>query len=119
MKVFTTTRGSCSTTWPRPTPSARLAPVEMQRPAAGDVGAGPGQRLELARGDHLGQHHRDGLERLDLLLGIDALGPVLHHQHAERLAAAQDRHAEEGVVDLLARLGLVGEGGVVLRVGQS
>ena len=34
------------------------------------------------------------------------------------LPAAQDRHAEEGVVDLLAGLRLVGEGRVVLRVGE-
>ena len=92
---------------------------QMQRPAAGDVGAGPGERLQLARGDHLGEHHRRGQQRLDLLLGIDAVRPVLHDEHAERLAGAQHRHAEEGVVDLLAGLGPVGEGRVVLGVGRG
>ena len=79
----------------------------MQR----DVVAGPHDRLQLARGDHLGEQHRGDLQRLDLLLGIGAARAVLHDEHAERVAAAQDRHAEEGVVDFLARLRLVGEAG--------
>ena len=77
---------------------------EVQRPAGGGLGAGLGDGRELARGDHLGEHHRGGLQRLLFLLGIGAPRPVLHHQHAERIAGAQDRHAEEGVVDLFAGL---------------
>ena len=46
------------------------------------------------------------------------MGAVLHDEDAERVAGAQHGHAEEGLVDLLARLRLVGEGGVRLRVGQ-
>ena len=79
---------------------------------------GGDERLQFAARDHLGEQHGGGLEHLDLFFGIDAAGPVLHHQHAERVAAAQDRHAEEGLVDLLAGLRLVGEGRMGLRVRQ-
>ena len=93
-------------------------PVELQRAARGRLGAGLGERGELARGDHLGEHHRGGLQRLVFLLGIGALRAVLHHQHAERVAGAQDRHAEEGVIDLFAGLRPEGEGRMALRVGE-
>ncbi len=56
-------------------------------------------------------HHRGGFERLDLVLAIVCgLRAVLHDQNAERAAGAQHRHAEEGVIDLFARLRQVGEG---------
>jgi hypothetical protein len=51
-------------------------------------------------------------------LGIGAPRAVLHDQHAERIAGAQHRHAEEGVVDLLAGLRPIGERRVVLRFRQ-
>ncbi len=81
-------------------------------------GAGAGERGQLAGGDHLRQHHRGGLERLFFFLGIGPPRPVLHHQHAERIAGAQDRHAEERVVDLFAGLRAIGEGRVRLGFGQ-
>ena len=49
---------------------------------------------------------------------IGAPRPVLHDEHPDRRAAAQHRHAEEGLVDFFARLGLVGKGRMMLRVGQ-
>ena len=113
-----TTRGSCSTTWPSAMPSDRIAPVFCSGVPRGRLRPGLRQRGELARGDHLGEHHRGGLQRLDLFLDIGALGAVLHHEHAERVAGAQDRHAEEGVVDFFAGLRAVGEGRVALRVVQ-
>ena len=73
---------------------------------------------EAARGDRLGEHHGGGLERLDLLVAILTLGAVLNREHADRVAAAQDRHAAERVVDFLAGLGPVGERRVMLRVGE-
>ena len=82
------------------------------------LGAGRGERGQFAGGDHLGQHHGGGLQRLHLLLGIGAPRAVLHDEHAERVAGAQDRHAKEGVVDLFARFRPVGEGRMRLRVGQ-
>ncbi len=90
----------------------------VQRMPRRGLGAGLGQRGQFARGDHLRQHHGGGLQRLDLFLDIGALGAVLHHQHAERVAGAQDRHAEEGVVDFFAGLRAERERGVVLRVAQ-
>ena len=95
----------------------RLA-LEVKRPPRGRLGAGRRQRRQLAGGDHLREHHRRGLQRLDFLLRIGAPGAVLHHQHAERVAGAQDRHAEEGVVDFLAGFRPVGIGRMRLRVGQ-
>ncbi len=88
------------------------------RPPCGGGGLGA-EPVELARGDHLREHHGGGLERLDLLLGIDPVGLVLDGEDAERVARPQERHAEEGVVDLLARLRPVGEGRVGLRVRQG
>ena len=93
-------------------------PLQRHRTANGDRRALGRDALQFARGDHLGEQHRRRLQRLDLLLGIGAPRPVLHDQHADRRAAAQDRHAEEGLIDLLAGLRLVGEGRMVLRVGQ-
>ena len=86
---------------------------------AGDrLGAGAGERGQLAGGDHLGEHHRRGLQRFFFLLGIGAARAVLHHQHAERIAGAQDRHAEEGMVDFFAGFRPEREGRVGLRVRQ-
>ncbi|GJE61794.1 hypothetical protein MPOCJGCO_3920 [Methylobacterium trifolii] len=95
-----------------------------QRHAAGaDRAAGGGagirgEALELARGDHLREHHRGGLEGLDLLLGIDPVGHVLDGEDAQRVAGPQKGHAEEGVEGVLPRLRPVGEGRVGLGVGQ-
>ena len=114
MKLVMTTRGSCSTTWPSAMPSLSAVPVRCSGRRAAGSSAGPGDGGELARGDHLGEHHRGGLQRLLFLLGIGAPRPVLHHQHAERVAGAQHRHAEEGVVDLFAGLRPVGEGRMAL-----
>ena len=71
-----------------------------------------------SRGNHLGEHHGRGLQRFDLLVAILPLGAVLHREHADCVAAAQNRHADEGVIDLLARLRPIGEGGMMLRVGE-
>ena len=60
-------------------------------------------------GDQLGQHHGDGLERLDLHLGIAALLDVLDREHAHRPLAPDDRHAREAAEALLARLRPISE----------
>ena len=91
---------------------------KLQRSAGGGLGARHGDGGKLARGDHLCQHHRGRLQRFFFLLGIGAPRPILHHEHAERIAGAQDRHAEEGVIDFLARLHPIREGRVVLRFRQ-
>ena len=91
---------------------------QMQRVAGGGLGAGAGERGQFARGDHLGEHHRRGLQRLFFFFGVGAAGAVLHHQHAERVAGAQDRHAEERMVDFFAGFRPEREGRVGLRVRQ-
>jgi hypothetical protein len=73
---------------------------------------------QAARRDHFRKHHGGGLQGLDLLVAILPLGTVLHREHADCVAAAQDRHADEGMIDLLARLRAVGEGGVMLGVRE-
>ena len=93
-------------------------PLKADRPAEVEFEARPRQPRQIAGGDHLGDHHRRRFQRLDLVVAVVPLGAVLHDQHAERAAGAQHRHAEEGVVDLLAGLRQVGEGRVRLRVGQ-
>jgi len=90
----------------------------VQRMPRGGFGAGLRQRRQFARGDHLGQHHRGGLQRLDLFLDVGALGAVLHHQHAERIAGAQNRDAEERVIDFFAGLRAERERRMALRVAQ-
>ena len=91
----------------------------VERAAHREAGAGRRQGLQLARGDHLGEHHGGRLQRLDLFLRVGAVGPVLDVEHAESVAAAQDRHAEEAVIDLLARLRPVREGRMRLRIGEG
>ena len=95
----------------------RQAP-DMQGTADGRLEPGLGERRELAGSDHLGDHHGDRLECLRLLLRVGAARPVLHHQHAERVAGPQDRHAEERVINLFSGLRPVGERGVLVRLRQ-
>jgi hypothetical protein len=83
-----------------------------------ELQSGLGDLLELAGRYHLGEHHGGRLEHLDLVLAVVALRLVLHDENAERAPRAQDRHAEEGVIDLLTGLRQVGEGGMRLRIGE-
>ncbi len=82
---------------------------------AAELGAGV-DACNRSRHQMLGQHHGGRLQHLHVLVGVFLLRLVLHRQHAQHLAAAQHRHREERVVDLLARLGAIGEGWMVLRV---
>ena len=64
----------------------------------GDVALGFEQFIrgnQLARRHQFGQHHGDGLQRLDFVFGVGARGAVLHREHADDGAGAQHRHAEE------------------------
>ena len=117
-KFLMMTRGSCSTAWPRPMPSARILAMQGQRTAHCNGFAGLDDRLQFAGRDDLRQHHRGRLERLDLFFRVSALRLVLDDEHAERIAGAQDRHAEERMVNFLARLRPVGKGRMMLRVGN-
>jgi len=75
-------------------------------------------RHHLGGGKQLGEDHGDGLQGLHLDVGIAAFLAVLHDQDADHARAADDRHAHEGVVQLLARFRAVGEGGMGPGVGQ-
>ncbi len=115
---MTSTRGSCSHA--RPDGHALYQPGAVQAPHHRGIGCDVGVLAlvdQLAGREHLGQDRGDHLHRLDLVLGIGPARPVLHRQHAHDLAGAQDRHAQERVVDLLAGLGEIAEVGVALRVG--
>ena len=115
----TTIRGWCSTTWPSPRPSAIGAPLSESGRRRAISAPWPAIDCNSPEAINLGQQHRRRLQRLDLFFRIAAPRAILHDEHAERIAAAQNRHAEEGLVDFFARLRLVGEGRMVLRVGQS
>ena len=92
--------------------------LERHRAADGDRRALGRDRLQFARRDHLGEQHRGRLKRLDLFFRIGAPGAILHHEHADRGPAPQHRHAEERLIDLFTRLGLVGKRRMMLRVGE-
>ena len=77
-------------------------------------GAGADEGAELG---HLGDDHGDDLEGVDLVVGIVARLAVLHHEDAEDLAEALDRHAEEAREALLAGLGQVAVAAGVRGVG--
>ena len=62
-------------------------PVEAHRAAQVELEPRPGQPRQIAGGDHLGDHHRRRFQRLDLVVAVVPLGPVLHDQHAERAPA--------------------------------
>ena len=89
---------------------------DLHRVARGRFGAGAGDRRQFARRDHLGEHHRRGLQRFFFFFRIGPACAVLHRQHAERIAGAQHRHTEERVVDFFAGFRTEREGRMVLRV---
>ncbi len=72
-----------------------------------------------AVGHHFGENHGDGLQRLDFLVAILSPRRILHRQHADDPAAAQDRHPHQGVIDLLAGLRTIGKARVGSGVGQG
>ncbi len=77
-----------------------------------------GEIAECARSNHLGQHHGDGLQRFDLIFAVDALRPVLDHQHAEHALGAYDRHTQERAVGILTCFRPIGETLVMGRIGD-
>ena len=85
---------------------------ELTAQLHGSAGAGHGPRHQM-----LGNHHGGRLQHLDILVGVLLLRAVLHHEHAEHLAGALDRNRQQRMVDLLPRLGPVGEGGVARGLG--
>ena len=103
---------------PKPEPIGDANAFERHLPAHGDWRALGRYPLQLSGRDHLREQHGGRLQRLELFLRIGAPRPVLHDQHPDRGAATQDRHAEERLVDFFARLGSVGKGRMMLRVGQ-
>ena len=101
-----------------PDPVRKSVALDRQRPVGVELDARTGKAAQLAVGDQLGEHHGDRFHALDLVGAELVLLLVLHRHDAQRASATQDGHAEEGVVDLLSRLGQVAEGGVRLGVLQ-
>jgi hypothetical protein len=98
-------------------PSTSLSPVSRAGPVSRRPPAPAGALVDQpGTGDQLGEHHRDGLQRLDLDLVELALVAMLDRDHADRLVAAHDRDAGETVEQFLAGLGLIGEIGVAGRL---
>ena len=93
--------------------------LDVVRDLAGLVGRLEGLRVDQLGGGHdFGQHHRDRLQRLDLFLGVVTFGAVLHRQHADDLAASEDRHAHQRLVDFFAGFRPVGKTRMRLRIGE-
>ena len=90
---------------------------EAQWPRAAKA-ASAGTVDEPRCGDHLRQHHRHGLQRLDLDILVAARVGVLDGEDTDRAFKTNDRHSGEAVVALLARLGLVEEGRVLGGLGE-
>jgi hypothetical protein len=85
------TRGSWNTATPRGTTEATSAgPVDQPR-----------------AGDHLGEDHRDGLQRFDFDIFVPPWIGVLHRENPDGTLETNDRDAGEAVEPLLARFRLV------------
>ena len=95
----------------------QLEPGEPQRTGAPQASAACAVDQPRA-GDHFGQDHGHGLQRLDLdVLVAPRLG-MLDGEHADRAFEAHDRNAGEAVETLFARFRLVKEGRVLGRLGE-
>jgi hypothetical protein len=68
--------------------------------------------------DQFGQHHRHGLERLDLDFLVAARIGMLDAEHAHRTLAPHDRHAGERVVLVFPGFGAIGKVRMGGRLGQ-
>ncbi|MND40227.1 hypothetical protein D3C80_309610 [compost metagenome] len=101
-------------------PDTFVVTIALDRHRTGEIEFQPRScdLLEIAGSDHLGDHHRGGLERLDLILAVVATRLVLHDQNAQRASGPQDRHAEEGMVDLFAGFRQVAERRMRLGIGK-
>lgn len=89
--------------------------------AAAIAAPAPLRRRRLGGRQHQGmhdlrQHHRDGLQDVDLFLTIGPLGPVLDNEDTSYPAGAQDRHAQESMERVFARFRAVGEGRMARRI---
>ena len=80
--------------------------------------AGGRETLQVTGGDQFAEHHGGRFEGFHLVVAIGAMRLVLDDENAERSAGAQNRHAEEGIVDLLAGLREIFESGVLLGFRQ-
>ena len=68
-----TTRGWWKTAWPRAMPSTSLSPASCAGPASRAPAPRAGALVDQpGGGDQLGEHHRDGLQRLDLDIVVAA-----------------------------------------------
>ena len=78
----------------------RMGVQRAQRLALADEGAKLG---------HLGQHHGDDFQRIDLIVGILPCVLGLDDENAQLFAQPLNRHAKEGGIDLFPRLRHVAE----------
>ena len=95
----------------------QLEARQAQRPGAAQAAA-PRAVDQPRAGDHFRQHHRHGLQRLDLDVLVAARLGMLDGEHADRAFEPDDRHAGEAVEALLAGLRAVGEGGMLGGLGE-
>ena len=58
------------------------------------------------------------MQRLDFFFGVVPLRAVLYDEHADDLAASENRHAHQRLVDFFAGLRPVGKARMRLRIGE-
>ena len=73
---------------------------------------------QLGVRDQLAQHHRGGLERLDLDILVAARVGMLDDQRPDGARAVDDRHTGEGVEFVLPGFGAISEVGMRGRLGE-
>ena len=113
----TTTRGSWNTACALRHSGDELEPGEAQRAGAAQAAAASAVDQPRA-GDHFRQHHRHGLQRLDLDVLVAARVGMLDGEHPDRAFEPDDRHSGEAVEAFFAGFGPVGEGGVLGGLGE-
>ena len=90
---------------------------QAQRPGAPEP-ASTGAVDQPRGADHFGQHHRHGLERLDLHVLVAARIGVLDREDSDRGLEPDDWNARKAVEPLLACFRTVGEGRVLRCLGE-
>ena len=95
----------------------QLLTVQPLRRLVGRRGIGARRGIDkVGVGNEFGQHHRHGLQRLDLNLFVPARVGVLDAEHPDGTFAADDRDAGKAVEQLFAGFGAIGEVGVRRRL---
>ncbi|MNU76403.1 hypothetical protein D3C71_659550 [compost metagenome] len=79
---------------------------------------GAGDLFQLAARHYFSDKHRGCLERFNFILPVCSAGLVLDHKNAKSATGAQNRHAEEGMINFLTGFRKIAESRMRLRIGK-